>query len=445
MQANYVGRGLSQDQLESAAGGMTLGEIGSAVYGTNGYGDAMCRKMLFEKPVRVVVMGASIMDGAFNNEPRKQNFIDQMESAGIAVRDVAEYATGGDDSAAIALVVPTVISDYAGQEDLTLVVLHGGGNDMSASGPYPGGATTLDTNYRQILTDLTSAGFAVFSSTVTYRIPPGSNPSAPYNQQIIIPAITELTPEALRLSGRPLIDLYQWTMATDGIHSPDGIHFTNDGYLAMASYIGSALSDGLDSDAVVTEVNDLIIDFGQQYQSYLFGLVNVGAVTEETYGPFFDSNGKRVDGLSVTVNGFSNGQNGAGKQYNDTGYSLSNNAISRDSLYVAHPAFGGYNGETGVVAFVGSAIESTATYDIEIISSRNTDDTTDDTRWATFTVAGTSIDVDGADLNAVTPNTAVLSGVSGADLIADGIEVRRRDVGLESFAYINGIRITKTS
>ena len=72
-----------------------------------------------------------------------------------------------------------------------MFVIHWAGNDISDEGPYPGGATDIDTNCRAMLADLKALGFKVCLSTTTYRIPPASNPSDPYNVNVMNPIIAD--------------------------------------------------------------------------------------------------------------------------------------------------------------------------------------------------------------------------------------------------------------
>lgn len=419
---------------------LTTEQVAEELKAVAHYNEPMCGKISFDKPIRFVIMGASIMNGAFGTEARRTIFQDELEAKGLIVYDVAEYATGGHTSTSTLAVVPTVIADYTGSEAQTLVLLHVGGNDISSSGPYPGGSATLDSNYRQIISDLQTAGFTVMPCSITYRIPPASNPSAPYNERVVIPAITELTPEALRLSGRPIIDLYRHTLVTPNIHDPDGIHYTSTGYDELARFIGATLPDGVDnSSASASTINNLIVDFGAT-GVVDFGGFTGGSSTLQSTDSLFDSNGKKLTDLTVTITGFADGANSSGIDYSGVGYSIERGDVTKDSVFVAHSGFAGSNGDTGQISFSGDSIESAATYTVTIAASRGT---SDGTRWGSYQCGGVSKDINAADVGAGALQTAVFTGVTGSQLLSNGITVTRRDPELSSFAYVNGIQIVK--
>jgi lysophospholipase L1-like esterase len=420
---------------------LTTAQVTEELKAVAHYNEPMCGKISFDKPIRFVVMGASIMDGTFGTETRRTIFQNELESKGLTVYDVTEYAVGGNTSTVTLSVVPTVISDFSGSESQTVVILHTGTNDIRAHGPYPGGATTLDSNYRQIITDLKAAGLTVIPSTIAFIIPPALSYAAPYNEGIIINAIMDTAPEAMRLSGRPIIDLYRHTLVTPNIHDPDGIHYTSDGYDELARFIGSQLPDLIENHgATVSTISDLIIDFGSTYTSVDFGGFLAGSTDLQETSSIYDINGKRPSDLTVAITGFADGFNSTGTNYGGTGYSIDRPEITRDSIFVAHPGFSGTNGEIGQISFTGSSVEPAASYDVTIAASRSI---TGGDHWGNYTCGGVSKDINAADSGVGTLQTAVFSNVTGAQLIATGITVTRRDPELASFAYVNGIRITK--
>lgn len=419
---------------------LTTEQVAEELKAVAHYNEPMCGKISFDKPIRFVIMGASIMNGVFSNDERKELFKSQLTSRGILVRDVEEYATSGHTSTNTLTVLPTVISDYAGAEAQTVVILHIGGNDISSNGPYPGGATILDANYRQIIGDLQTAGFTVMPCSITYRIPPASNPSAPYNERLIIPAITELTPEALRLSGRPIVDLYRFTLVTPDIHQVDGIHYTADGYANLANFIGGSLTDVLLTEAQTTPiVNNVIIDFSGSNKSYDFAVFNNGASSKITSIP--DSVGLFVEDMSVSIQGFNPFTNNGGTLFGGAGYSLDRDELTKDSIFIAHPGFGGDNGETGIISFAGSSIEPLEKYTVNIMASRNVAE--DGLRYGLYTCGGITKELSAASDGLLSPPIVSFTSVTGSQLLASGITVARRDPELSSFAYVNGIQIVK--
>lgn len=400
-----------------------------------------CRKINFDKPLRFVIIGASIMNGTFGTEERREAFIVTLRELGVLVQDVTEYATGGWTSTSILANLPTPLADLAGYEDRTIFLVHAGGNDVSASGPYPGGAATLESNYTAILTDIISAGFFAIPCSITYRIPPASNPSAPYNSNSVLPEISKYCPESIRLDGRPVVDLYQYTMLTEDLHDTDGIHYTSDGYDALGQYIARKIPEILSTGGASSEyITDLVIDMGDNYITPKFGYIGGGASNSVSSNRFYDVNGKQLDDLTVSITGFSDGTNSSGKNYSSTDYALDNTSLTRDSIFVSYAAWSGNNGQTGIISFSGSSIEIGETYNLSLVASRNVAE--DGLRWGEYTVGGVTKELSGADSVSATPNIIAFS-VTGAQLIADGIRVERRDSELDSFAYLNGIRIAK--
>ena len=400
-----------------------------------------CRKINFSKPLRFVAIGASIMNGTFGTEARREAFITKLNENGIIVQDVTEYATGGWTSTSILANLSTPLADFAGYEDRTVFIVHAGGNDVSANGPYPSGDTTLASNYEQILTDIIGAGFFAIPCSITYRIPPSSNPSAPYNSNTIVPIMTKYCPESLRMNGRPIVDLYQYTSLTTGIHDPDGIHYTSSGYDALGQYIASKIPEIIETnDASSSFISDIVVDFGDNYTDQKISLIGGGSSSAMSYSRFNDINGKQVSDLNISISGFSDGSNSSGKDYSSSDYSLDNSSLTRDSLFVAHSGFAGHNGELGQINFSGLSIEPSASYELSLVASRNVSE--DGLRWGAYTAGGITKELSAADSASIAPNIITFE-ITGKQLIDDGLKVERRDKELSSFAYINGIRLTK--
>jgi hypothetical protein len=64
-------------------------------------------------------------------------------------------------------------------------------------------------------------------------------------------------------------------------------------------------------------------------------------------------------------------------------------------------------------------------------------------RSGIVTIGGTSQTLDGADNGQSIPNTVTFTGVTGAQLKADGITIYREKTGASDFAYVNAIQIIK--
>ncbi len=163
-----------------------------------------------------IVFGASIMERSFTQGFDTDDAQAKFLAYGVTA-NVQERATSGNDSSTMVLALPAILSEFSSVSSTSMFIMHAGGNDISDSGPYPGGASNLDTNMRSMIADMKSAGFKVALSDVTYRIPPASHPSDPYNQNVMNPIISELADVRC--------DLYDLTINNQGTwYDPDGIH-----------------------------------------------------------------------------------------------------------------------------------------------------------------------------------------------------------------------------
>ena len=177
----------------------------------------------------VLVLGASIMNACFDSASDRADAEARYLALGKTV-SVSEQAVGGWKSLDLLSNLTSILSSFSGIESTTLVVIHIGGNDISTYGPYPGGASNLDVNLRSICEQVKSEGFLLALSTVTYRIPPASNPSDPYNTNVVNNIISEF-------SDIPL-DLYTLTFDEQATwYSGDGIHPSTAGENTTRQYI----------------------------------------------------------------------------------------------------------------------------------------------------------------------------------------------------------------
>lgn len=167
-----------------------------------------------QTPIKtVVIFGASIMEQSFGVSLSATK--DLYAAKGVDV-EVVEHASSGDDTNQMKSKIPTILSGLADPTS-TLFVIHWGGNDASRRGPYPGGATTMDSNCRDMCTQIKSAGCKLAISTITYRIPPASNPTAPYNDNFMNSVINDFADVPMDLYALTFNNQATW-FDTDGIH-----------------------------------------------------------------------------------------------------------------------------------------------------------------------------------------------------------------------------------
>lgn len=118
--------------------------------------------------------------------------------------------------------------------------IHIGGNNVSGSRPYPGGAEKLETELEQILQMITAAGKTPILSRLSYRaykasdtkpaVPPEENGSGPYVTAIFDPLISMYCPLFFDpATGRGTVDAYTWFKENQQELSTDGIHVNAQG------------------------------------------------------------------------------------------------------------------------------------------------------------------------------------------------------------------------
>ena len=199
------------------------------------------------KPRRIVILGASIMNGAFNNPVESSEYLHSISSD---MGDLQEFAVAGDTIYDTLQDLPIAL---AAQSEPALFIVHTGGNDVSGTRPYSTAEVyrkdRLENYLATIVADIKSAGHDVAIANITFRnysdlLPDASNGSLPYNVEIFDPLIRELAPEWWsNETNRPILDLYQWSFDNQNLLSPDGVHYTAAGYDALREYILDVVSD----------------------------------------------------------------------------------------------------------------------------------------------------------------------------------------------------------
>ncbi|ANY29576.1 hypothetical protein BOX08_gp11 [Pseudoalteromonas phage BS5] len=190
---------------------------------------------------RVVVFGASIMERSFNTDAG----YDELTAAdflnnGIVV-EVIEEATGGDVTDDMITKLPALISKYQAGVGRTMFMIHWAGGDTSQDGPYPGGATNINTNCRAMAQSLVDAGFKIAMSTITYRQPPGGNYSDEYNTNVMDAIISDFADIPL--------DLYTLTFDNkDTYLGSDDVHPTTAGLQMIREWVAEGVSNGMKGD-----------------------------------------------------------------------------------------------------------------------------------------------------------------------------------------------------
>lgn len=369
----------------------------------------------------VVIFGASIMEQSFSGG--NQGTAENLYSAKGATVNVYERATSGDNTTVMKSRLPAIITEFQDNAARTLVVIHGGGNDQSQSGPYPGGAATMEDNMRSMLQDLKDAGFKIALSTITYRIPPASNPSELYNENVIEPLIAEFADIPL--------DLYDLTFNNQGTwFEVDGIHPNGTGEDMTRNYIVDNTYTFFSNIGPIPQPvtwDDVVLQFG---------LLNVypdgsnEASIDKTITPIKNVDLSVVEGSSVALSGSGGHSDELGRgnvnDPNDTSISLTNNSGLLSYVYK--------DSGTMTVDFTGANLDPVATYTVGVTASRDAVD-----------VRNNDIVVDGVTkvLNATASPAEIVTftGVTGVNLMASGLTCS--PTGGTGFAYLGMIRVTK--
>jgi len=120
-------------------------------------------------------------------------------------------------------------------------VIHIGGNDVSRNRPYPGGAETLSENLIDITTRLQARGITPILSRLSFRdynyapaVPPESNGSGPYVENVFDPVIQEFTPRFYDTKAdRGVVNFYDHYKAHPEELWKDGVHLNEAGKQSM--------------------------------------------------------------------------------------------------------------------------------------------------------------------------------------------------------------------
>lgn len=382
---------------------------------------------------KLVICGASIMHRSF--ELYGNLYRAKAELFNIGFKDVEFFtrALGGDTSTDLAGKIDSIVAEFSGQDDVVFFV-HIGGNDVSATRPFDTATDTekanLGNNLQYIVNTIESAGHTCIASSITYRtypdVPPESNGSLPYNEQIVNPLIQASLPEFWDSSlGRPSFDLYTEIYNNQDWISNDWVHPTTAGEAGIRGYIFNRLADFFETTNVSLTSSigtKYIIDLGRELVDQSVASINkvIGGdnqfqILKKTTGP---------KGSYVLVSDFnSSGSTGRGNAGDSTA-SLTNDELLQTFWYVG-------GSQTGLISVGGLADGCNGV--ISFTASRNTTDTD---RIAEITVQGATKTLDAAanPPEIVSFDFAISGGQKSIDAYV------KKQAG-SSFAYISGAEI----
>lgn len=206
----------------------------------------------------VVILGASIMEGAFGNSTAVTPDLAAFAAAIGFTGNLLSYAQSGHQVSQTITQHQAAKTALAATEGRNLYVAHTGGNNVSGSRPYPGGAATFAADYDTLVANVTATDtFIPLPLTKRlYGIDAAGYPnnpddviqgnaaseafgSKPYNDNIIIPRIAQIAPRWLDGNGVPYINPYAAVDRDPAILLSDGIHGPG---FPLATYILSRLA-----------------------------------------------------------------------------------------------------------------------------------------------------------------------------------------------------------
>lgn len=292
------------------------------------------------------IISASIFDYSFTTNAKRGNFASLCQNAGITAPNlVTTWSNRGDVIADYVAKLPDALADAKGKENVYFL-FHGPGNDITNSGPWPGASDTIGSQLHRMFRDIWYAGHKIMYATTTYRVPPASNPSAPYNQFLLKDLIRKYSPDFWQ--GGPLFDLYEVTFNNQGFILADGVHPNDNGMMQLRAFTAKTLAHAVRGYPEPTPANGyrgkrVVFDLGDKALGYegingCVGNVEPTGTTGEGAAQYSlgisATDGSRIEGPHLRAHWFTNvnmqGRGNAG----DTSASLSNNTLLSSSVYV---------------------------------------------------------------------------------------------------------------
>ena len=371
--------------------------------------------------LQVVVVGASLMEQATNTSARRDYIHDQIVADGFN-STVHEKSNSGDGSAdIIAKLQGGLLDPFLEVADRTLVLFHGPGNDVSASLPEE----TVDTNLRIIYQFIIDAGFTLVPASISYRTAPTLDPAAPYNANVVLPAITDLSPLWIP-DGIPVFDMDKLIRDTPS-YLIDGIHLTEAGKTAHADLMANAVINGVAPSVLPATqyISDLYINFGLTIPNVAGAFTNHDMTNNPATVDKNNDGSAITSAVQVSVTNAQNYNTGRVGQASNVAPSVLNNESLEAGVYV----------ETGtmLIDLSQAGVNPSSTYTVQLSGSR---DAVGSDRVGEYTVGGVTQELD-ATANPV--ESLTFANVSGSDLIANGVQVDLK--AGSTFAYITSLRV----
>lgn len=332
----------------------------------------------------IVYFGSSIMFGGFE-EANKANLLTKrmMTAAGIPNVNIYTKTQSGSTSSQWRGMVDSFIVDNPSITGATLFVLQGPGNDITVGRPYstdPNLAAT-ESNVRYVFDKVAGKGWGIAYMGAAYKlygdVPPESNGSLPYNENLFYPLLREYCPQWWdTVNLVPKMDSYGFFKHNMATFSSDGVHPRNvaceyvfNGWVNY--YLIKSMKklpdynySGKKIVTCWTDSNESTGDFKtvDGISRFLIGEISSGAAN------IFDQDGNLTPMAQIIGGGLANTA-GRGNPAN-TAYGVLNHTAVSGSIYNSGTVelnssiwLGGkqYAGLTGKIRFAGSRASTTGT------------------------------------------------------------------------------------
>lgn len=337
----------------------------------------------------VLYLGASIMFGAFDEDNRNAVLTTPFfEQSGYSGTQYYAYTNPGTNSIGYLSLADQFFIDNPSLTGSKLLVVHGSGGDVSDLRPYATADTQDLDDVRDNLTELfnrfKSEGYDILYTGATWRqyadVPPDSNGSEPFNENIFYPLLQEFSSEYWNSTlGKPVVNVYDLAKSLGELFFADTVHpYIDVGDYIFNTYINTQMIRNLKSLGSYDYSGKKIITCwnpGQVLDTAEF--TAVGGITRwvnrynakgELEGRAgcsgaFDSNGERTP-FTLIMGSYKPASSGKGNVGNET-YSLDNNDLL--SGYVSSIQDGMQDG----VIWLGGSEYAGLTGKIRFIASRN--------------------------------------------------------------------------
>lgn len=349
---------------------------------------------------RVVFVGASIIEQTFGSDFTQRNSAveDLFQDRGVAV-EVYANAVGGSEALDVQTLLMEAMTTFT--ED-TLFFVHAGGNNVTASRPYPGDATALSEDLTGLIDIAATRPGSVILSDLTFRDYDATTAAdeaagtKPYNDNIYLPLFqarkADLMERAYYDDGTPVSCLYEWSYANRSVYlSEDNVHPVDpEGRGLLQAWLADRLAPlclgqpapaQVERAVLAPEIGtvDIFIEYGVDTAvgvntpGFTLAADNAGMTSD---GPFGVLNQDGSDlGVTLTLNfsapapggssGFGVNTQGRTTPVSDFDGTLYNDRFTTDSYFV---------GEAYTVDHVISGLQPDADYAVELIAARAASD-----------------------------------------------------------------------